>query len=216
MIQLNDIIAHARDHTYMSGVDRNRQRIKATGEVFTPTELVREILDKLDKMDQDLFKDPTKKFLDPSCGDGQFLSEVLIRKINEVSTNGEIDNDAYATALDTIYGVDIMKDNCIETIKRLYMGITEEDIICIPKEKITEYYWQSPGIEYIFKLTSNPDKILNIVCADALQYDFSFGHPPEPEELEPGKPAPVKKIKQPKAKKPADNNRNDLFEGELD
>jgi type I restriction-modification system DNA methylase subunit len=58
----------------MSGVERERNRVKATGEVFTPTPLVEEILDK---MDQQLFIDPTKTFLDPSCGDGQFLASVL-------------------------------------------------------------------------------------------------------------------------------------------
>jgi hypothetical protein len=75
---LSEVIDHIRNRTYMSGVERDRARVKATGEVFTPTPLVQEILDRLDPS---LFQDPTKTFLDPTCGDGQFLGEVLIRKI---------------------------------------------------------------------------------------------------------------------------------------
>ena len=75
---LDTYIKHLRDREYMSGTDRDKVRVKATGEVFTPTPLVQEILDQLDPV---LFTDPAKTFIDPSCGDGQFLSEVLIRKL---------------------------------------------------------------------------------------------------------------------------------------
>jgi hypothetical protein len=61
----------------MSGVDRDKLRVKQTAEVFTPTPLVQEMLDKLEESDSTLFSDPTKTFLDNSCGDGQFLSEVV-------------------------------------------------------------------------------------------------------------------------------------------
>ncbi len=37
-----------RDREYMSGIAREQARVKATGEVFTPTALVQEILDRLD------------------------------------------------------------------------------------------------------------------------------------------------------------------------
>lgn len=109
----------------MSGIDRDNLRVKATGEVFTPTVLVQEVLDKLDPV---LFSDPTKTFLDPSCGDGQFLSEVLIRKME----NG-ID---FETALSTIYGVDLMQDNVDLCRERLLSGredlkhIVMKNIVC--------------------------------------------------------------------------------------
>jgi type I restriction-modification system DNA methylase subunit len=107
-MNLENIIKHARDREYMSGIERDHVRVKATGEVFTPAELVQEVLDK---MDQSLFADPDKTFLDNCCGDGQFLSEVLIRKVQ----NGI----NFETALSTIYGVDIMPDNVAETRQRL-------------------------------------------------------------------------------------------------
>ena len=110
-MNLEHYIKHLRDREYMSGVDRERARVRATGEVFTPTPLVQSVLDC---MDQELFRDSTKTFLDPSCGDGQFLSEVLIRKLQ----NG-ID---FESALSSIYGVDLMPDNVDLCRDRLLCG----------------------------------------------------------------------------------------------
>lgn len=124
-MKLEKIINHLREREYMSGVERDKTRVKATGEVFTPTELVQEMLDKLP---QELFSDVTATFCDPSCGDGQFLSEVLIRKLG----NG-ID---FKTALSTIYGVDLMEDNVNLCQDRLLCGhedlrhIVERNIVC--------------------------------------------------------------------------------------
>lgn len=124
-MNLNNVISHVRDREYMSGVERENLRVKATGEVFTPTFLVQETLSKLD---ENIFLNPIKTFLDPACGDGQFLGEVLIRKIQ----NG-ID---FETALSTIYGVDIMEDNVSLCRERLLCGredlrqIVERNIVC--------------------------------------------------------------------------------------
>ena len=79
----SNILNHIRNRDYMSGVERDRLRVKSTGEVFTPTPLVQEMLEQI-PVEQ--FTDPTKTFLDPSCGDGQFLGEVLIRKMENGST----------------------------------------------------------------------------------------------------------------------------------
>jgi len=122
---LNQIYKHIRDHSYMSGIDRDQLRIKSLSEVFTPTSLVQEILNKLP---QELFTDPNKTYLDHSCGDGQFLGEVLIKKVK----NG-ID---FEQALKTIYGVDIMQDNVDLCRERLLCGqehlrhIVERNIVC--------------------------------------------------------------------------------------
>jgi type I restriction-modification system DNA methylase subunit len=135
---VNDVIEHARNRAYMSGVERDKVRVKATGEVFTPTELVRQILESLPL---DIFTDSTKTFLDNSCGDGQFLSEVLIRKLE----NG-ID---FETALSTIYGVDLMPDN---------VKLCQDRLLC--------------GQEHLRHIVEK-----NIVCADALTYNYCFGEP---------------------------------------
>jgi type I restriction-modification system DNA methylase subunit len=125
LITLKQIVDHIRNRSYMSGVDREKSRVKATGEVFTPTPLVQEVLNRLP---QETFTDPDKTFLDPSCGDGQFLGEVLIRKMENGST--------FEQALSTIYGVDLMQDNVDLCRERLLCGredlrhIVEKNIVC--------------------------------------------------------------------------------------
>ena len=138
---MNNIQNYYREREYMSGVERDKLRIKQTAEVFTPTELVQEMLDKLEEQDPTLFSDPNKTFLDNSCGDGQFLSEVVIRKMERSGCSLE-------QALATTYGVELMEDNVIECKKRL-AGPN-------PTPEILEIL----------------DK--NIVCHDALTYDYSF------------------------------------------
>ena len=109
---LDNIKNYYRNREYMSGVERNQLRIKQTAEVFTPTPLVQEMLDKLEQENPSLFSDPTKTFLDNSCGDGQFLSEVVIRKMERSGCSLE-------QALSTTYGVEFMEDNVIECRTRL-------------------------------------------------------------------------------------------------
>ena len=124
-ITLEEVVNHIRNRTYMSGVERTHARVKATGEVFTPTELVREILES---MDIEMFTDPSKKFLDPTCGDGQFLGEVIIRKLENGST--------FEQAVATTYGVDLMQDNVNLCRERLLCGredmrsVVEQNIVC--------------------------------------------------------------------------------------
>jgi type I restriction-modification system DNA methylase subunit len=132
------VIDHIRNRSYMSGIERDKVRVKATGEVFTPTSLVQEILDKLDPA---LFSDPTKTFLDPSCGDGQFLGEVLIRKLE----NG-ID---FETALGSIYGVDLMQDNVELCRERLLCG--REDLRHIVKQNIV----CADGLRYHYRFDNS-------------------------------------------------------------
>jgi hypothetical protein len=138
---ITEYIKHSREFGFMSGIERDRLRIKETAEVFTPTHLVKEMLDNLS---QELFEDPTKTFLDPSCGDGQFLSEVVIRKMERSGCTLE-------QALSTTYGVELMEDN-----------------VKLCKERLAG---PNPTKEILDIL----DK--NIVCADALTYDYSFGEP---------------------------------------
>jgi hypothetical protein len=122
---MHEIINHIRNRSYMSGIDREKVRVKATGEVFTPTDLVQHCLDNLD---QSVFTNCTKTFLDPTCGDGQFLGEVLIRKMENGAT--------FEQALSTVYGVDLMQDNVELCRERLLCGrndlrhIVEQNIVC--------------------------------------------------------------------------------------
>jgi hypothetical protein len=105
--QISDL---ANEHGYMSGVDRMSDRVKETGEVFTPTELVIEIVQQLD-IDQFA---PSKTVIDPACGDGQFLIVALGVKMFHFGMSRE-------DALEDIYGVDLMRDN-VDLCKRRLGG----------------------------------------------------------------------------------------------
>ena len=131
---ISDVIDHIRNRTYMSGVERDQARVKATGEVFTPIPLVQEMLDQLPS---EVFTDPTKTFLDNSCGDGQFLGEVLIRKMENGST--------FEQALATIYGVDLMQDNVDLCRERLLCG--REDLKHIVEQNI----YQANALKFSYK-----------------------------------------------------------------
>ena len=104
---------------------RSKERISTLGEVFTPTELVLEMLDELPV---EMWIDG-KTFLDPTCGNGQFLVQVLKRKIEL----------GHSETLSCIYGVDIMEDNVAECKERLLnisgntkanRAILEKNIVC--------------------------------------------------------------------------------------
>ena len=130
-MEVNNYIDFVRNHKYMSGIDRDTHRIKQTAEVFTPTELVLEILEEIFIARPELFLNPHETFLDNCCGDGQFLSEIVIKKMMTNGCNLE-------TELSTVYGVDIMFEN-VEICKKRLAGpnptpeileILERNIVC--------------------------------------------------------------------------------------
>jgi len=86
---------------------KSKARVKELGEVFTPAALVSAMLDK---MPADSWL-PDKTWLEPSCGTGNFLVQILQRKLAAGHSPLE--------ALSTIYGIDIMEDNVVETRRRL-------------------------------------------------------------------------------------------------
>ena len=139
---IKEFIKHSRHFSYMSGIERDKLRVKETSEVFKPTKDIQEKLDILEKEDPELFLNSNKTFLEPSCGDGQFLSEVVIRKM-------ERSNCTLEQALSTTYGVELMEDN-VKLCKERLAGPN-------PTQEILDIL----------------DK--NIVCHDALTYDYSFG-----------------------------------------
>jgi predicted RNA methylase len=87
-------------HEYMAGVERTVERVRATGEIFTPTDLV---IDMLSGVDLDMFA-PGQTVLDPACGDGQFL--MAARSIKQHHHGMSV-----TQACKDLYGVDIMADN---------------------------------------------------------------------------------------------------------
>ena len=127
------IAEKTNEHGYMSGVDRESDRVKATGEVYTPTDLVIEMLQTMDIED---FA-PGKTTLDPACGDGQLLVPVKWLKVFHYNMSED-------DAVKDLYGVDIMRDN-VDLCKRrlgggnIVMGNTLDPDIRLDGQSEDEY-----------------------------------------------------------------------------
>jgi hypothetical protein len=93
---------------------KSKQRVADHGEVFTPTWMVEAMLD--------LVKGETERidsrFLEPACGSGNFIVQILKRKLAAVELKfgkSEFERRHYALlALMCIYGIDLLPDNITE------------------------------------------------------------------------------------------------------
>ena len=135
---------------------KSKKRVSDHGEVFTAK---REVDAMLDLVDDELVKIKST-VLEPACGDGNFLIEILKCKMDTVQRihQSRYDYEIYSMlTFSTIYGLDIQKDNVLESRKRLYD-------------------WYVSDYEHKFK--TQPSKQLlkaikfilqkNIQCADSL------------------------------------------------
>jgi len=82
-MDIDKVIQHLRDRDYMSGVELDKSRVRATGEIFTLTALVQKVLENFPDTK---FSDPTMAFPDSCWSDGQFFSEVIIKEMEHGST----------------------------------------------------------------------------------------------------------------------------------
>jgi len=99
---------------------KSKKRVADHGEVFTNEREVNAMLDLVKQETERI----DSRFLEPACGNGNFLTEVLKRKLGVVSRRydkSQIEWETYALiATASIYGVDILEDNAIECRKRLF------------------------------------------------------------------------------------------------
>lgn len=139
-------------------IERSKERVKKSGEVFTPPELVNEILDQLPPS---IWRDASKTWIDPSAGDGNFLVEVKRRLLEAGHSEKHILENM-------IFAVDIMPDNINVLQHRLGYLVNGE------RNPILDHY----SVDEINNEFCRGGSYLhhrNIVCADSLEYDFSFG-----------------------------------------
>ncbi len=93
---------------------KSKQRVADHGEVFTPPWMVQAMLD--------LVKDETERidsrFLEPACGSGNFMVQILRRKLAVVALKygaSEFERQHYALlGLMCIYGIELLPDNISE------------------------------------------------------------------------------------------------------
>ena len=99
---------------------KSKQRVADHGEVFTAEREVKAMCDLVKQETERI----DSRFLEPACGDGNFLSEILSRKLAVVKKKykkSPLDYEKNAIlALSSIYGVDILFDNVLACRKRLF------------------------------------------------------------------------------------------------
>lgn len=99
----------------------SRQRVADHGEVFTSQREVNAMLDFVKQETERI----DSRFLEPACGTGNFLVELLKRKrivVENRYTKNQIEYERYAVlAISSIYGVDILQDN-VQTCRDRLLG----------------------------------------------------------------------------------------------
>ena len=133
---------------------KRKKRRKQSAEVFTPPSLVNDMLNKLP---EEVWEE-NKTFVDPACGNGNFLIWILLRKIAKGHDPLE--------ALKSVYGADIMRDNIQECRLRLlkvislHETVTEEHIKAIFRNIVWINMKKHPGgsLDYDFAFKNRPKK----------------------------------------------------------
>ena len=104
----------------MASQVKSKQRVADHGEVFTAEREVKAMCDLVS--DECLRID--SRFLEPACGDGNFLAEILTRKLTVVTQKykrNPVDYEKNALlALGSLYGVELLADNVAACRKRLF------------------------------------------------------------------------------------------------
>lgn len=136
---------------------KSKQRVADYGEVFTAEREVKAmcdlVLQETERIDS--------RFLEPACGDGNFLAEILNRKLAIVRNKykkSPLDYEKNSLlAVSSLYGVDIMADNVLACRERLYkIWVKQYKSVC--KKECNEDTYKS--ISFILSR--------NIVCGNAL------------------------------------------------
>ncbi|HZW98010.1 MAG TPA: SAM-dependent DNA methyltransferase [Bacillota bacterium] len=145
---------------------KSKQRVADHGEVFTAEREVKAMLD-LVKQETECIE---SRFLEPACGNGNFLAEILRRKLAVVKSRygkNAADYERYAViAVTSIYGVEILLDNVQECQERLF-EIWNDSYTKQCKWDANDETRQA--VRFILQK--------NILCGDALTLEQADGRP---------------------------------------
>lgn len=146
---------------------KSKQRVVDHGEVFTPDFIIHDMLD-LVKNETEMIE---SRFLEPACGDGNFLAPILERKLDVVKKryqSSQVEFERMALlAVSSIYGVELLHDNVEICIERLYQIV---DLIYtkIYKDKCREGFKRS--VRYVISRNILQGNALNLKTADNKDY----------------------------------------------
>jgi hypothetical protein len=150
----------------MNSQIKHRTRVMNHGEVFTHEREVNAMLDLVNQETERI----DSRFLEPACGTGNFLVEILNRKLKIIKKKykrSQHEYEKYAiVATSSLYGVDLLRDNIDECRKRL-LEIFSREYRSIFKTKINPEF-----IEIISLILKK-----NMVCGDALTLRDETGKP---------------------------------------
>lgn len=145
---------------------KSKQRVADHGEVFTAEREVNAMLDLVKQETERI----DSRFLEPACGEGAFLTEILRRKLAVVKSRYEkspYDYERYAVlAASSIYGVDILEDNT-EACRQKLFEIWDKEYTAITQKQANDQCRET--VKYILRK--------NILCGDALTMRQSDGSP---------------------------------------
>jgi hypothetical protein len=130
--------------TQVEALVKSRQRVSDHGEVFTPGWMVEEMLDLV----RDEASRIDSRFLEPACGSGNFLKQVLRRKLKTVfqrfgKSIFEVQHQSLL-ALMSIYGIELLEDNaeeCRTTMLDVFadaLGVAESTEIYRAAQRVLE------------------------------------------------------------------------------
>jgi hypothetical protein len=145
---------------------KSKERIANHGEVFTAKSEVDAMLDLVKQETERI----DSRFLEPACGNGNFLAEILKRKLAVVKSRygkNASDYERYAViAATSIYGVEILSDNIEECRERMFVIWNTEYTGACGKDANDEC---REAVRYIFRK--------NMLCGDALTLRQDDGTP---------------------------------------
>ena len=145
---------------------KSKKRVADHGEVFTAEREVNAMLDLVKQETERI----DSRFLEPACGDGNFLAEILRRKLAVVKSRygkHADDYERYAViAVTSIYGVELLQDNTNECQKRMFDIFDKEYTENCKKAANDE---TREAVRHILRH--------NILCGDALTMKTADGVP---------------------------------------
>ncbi len=150
----------------MTSQTKSKQRVADHGEVFTAEREVKAMCD-LVKQETERIE---SRFLEPACGNGNFLAEVLSRKLAVVKSRygkSPADYEKYSVlAITSIYGVELLQDNAAECRERLF-ALWDEAYTANNRQAADDQCREA--VRFILKK--------NILCGDALTLRQADGSP---------------------------------------
>ena len=145
---------------------KSKQRVTDHGEVFTNEREVNAMLDLVKQETERI----DSRFLEPACGEGAFLTEILRRKLSVVKSRyakNAFDYERYSVqAVMSIYGVDILEDNAAICRDNLF-EIWDKEYTAICKVQANDEC--RDVVKFILQT--------NIICGDALTMKQNNGTP---------------------------------------